>query len=76
MSTKLARWGNSMGLRISREIIESAGWMAGEILCLRLLDSGELMVRAAKPRAIPDGYKVPDKEALREPTDAEILAQW
>ena len=76
MSTKLARWGNSLGLRIGRDLAEAAAWKAGQILCLRLLDSGEVIVRAAKPRAIPDGFRVPDKEALRQPTDAEILAQW
>ena len=76
MSTKLARWGNSLGLRIGRDLAECAAWKAGDILCLRLLDSGEVIVRAAKPRGVPEGYKVPDKEAVRQPTDEEVLAQW
>ena len=76
MPTKLARWGNSLALRINRNICEGANLQADDQMYIRLLDSGDILVRAAKPRAIPDGYKVPDKEALREPTDAEILAQW
>ena len=48
MTCKLLRWGNSTGLRISAAVMESAGLNVGDYVDVRLLDSGDLRVRATK----------------------------
>ena len=52
MPTKLCRWGNSLGLRIPRTIADVARLKAGDQLVIRLLDSGDILVRAANPNAV------------------------
>jgi antitoxin component of MazEF toxin-antitoxin module len=73
---RLSKWGHSLGLRIPKHVATCAALKVGDELGVRLLDCGSLLVTPTKPRGVPDGYKVPDKEAVRQPTDEEILAQW
>jgi antitoxin MazE len=77
---RLCMWGHSMGLRIPKYVAECAALKVGDEMYVRVLDSGDILVRAAKPRAIPAGYKVADgnesEDPFRELTDAEVLAQW
>ncbi|MDV2996858.1 MAG: Antitoxin MazE [Chroococcidiopsis sp. SAG 2025] len=49
MSQTITRWGNSLGLRIPKEIAEQAQLTEGAIACLEVVD-GALVVRAVKPR--------------------------
>lgn len=42
--TKVCRWGNSLGLRLPKEIATSAGLRAGAVVRLRLLDNGSILV--------------------------------
>lgn len=59
MPTKLNRWGNSLGLRLPQYVVERAGLAAGDHLYVRLLDSGEIMIRAVKPGgALDPEYRV------------------
>ena len=80
MPTKLARWGNSLGLRIGRQIAECASLKVGDQMYVRVLDSGDILVRAVRPRAIPAGYKVPggneSEGPVREQSEEEIRAKW
>jgi antitoxin component of MazEF toxin-antitoxin module len=62
MPVKLSRWGNSLGLRISRDIIERAALKPGDLMFIRLTDSGDIIVRPFKAREIPEGYQVPGTE--------------
>ena len=41
---KICRWGNSLGLRLPKEIAAAAGLVSGAIVRVRLLDSGALLV--------------------------------
>ena len=50
MPTKLCKWGNSLGLRISSYIVDCAQWQAGDAMEVRLLDNGDVLVRPVKPR--------------------------
>lgn len=57
MSTKLCKWGNSLGLRLPKYVAERTGLQAGDYVFIRLLDSGEIMVRPVKEREAV-GYAV------------------
>lgn len=50
MPTKLCRWGNSLGLRISSYIVHCAHLKSGDFMDVRLLDSGDVLIRPVKPR--------------------------
>ena len=50
MPTKLCRWGNSLGLRISSYIVHCAHLKSGDFMEIRILDNGDIMVRPTKPR--------------------------
>lgn len=41
---KVCRWGNSLGLRLPKEIATSAGLRAGALVRVRLLDNGSIIV--------------------------------
>lgn len=41
---KICRWGNSLGLRLPKEIATSAGLRAGALVKVRLLDNGSIIV--------------------------------
>lgn len=63
MPSKLSKWGNSLGVRVPSHIAERAGLQCGDQLYIRLLDSGDILVRAARPGAVPPGYAVPNGDA-------------
>lgn len=58
MPTKLNRWGNSIGIRIPRHVAEIANLKAGDFVYVRVLDGGDIQVRAVKPRLVDEGYEV------------------
>lgn len=41
---RVNRWGNSLGLRLPKEIAASAGLVSGTLVRVRLLDCGALLV--------------------------------
>ena len=43
MPTKLCRWGNSLGLRVSSYIVDCAHWKAGDSMEVRLLENGDVL---------------------------------
>ena len=50
--TKLCKWGNSLGLRVSAAIAVEAGLKPGSPVSIRLLDNGSILVTPLT-RAIP-----------------------
>ncbi len=54
--TKINRWGNSLGLRLPKEIAASAGLISGAYVRVRLLDCGALLVT---PVAVPIAIATP-----------------
>ena len=45
MSVRLCRWGNSVGLRLPKSLLQTAGLVAGGYVSLRVLDNGDIRVR-------------------------------
>lgn len=50
MPTRLGYWGNSLALRISSYIVDCAHLQHGDLMDVRLLDSGDVLVRPVEPR--------------------------
>ena len=55
--TMLSRWGNSLGLRLPKYVTERAALQAGDHVHVRLLDSGEILVRIAHAKDIPAVFR-------------------
>ena len=55
--TMLSRWGNSLGLRLPKYVTERAALQAGDHVHVRLLDSGEILVRIARAKDIPAVFR-------------------
>ena len=77
---KLSRWGNSLGVRIPAHVAQRAAMQEGDDFYIRLLVSGEVLMRIAKARDVPAVFRpltgdgVP--AASKPLTDAEVKAQW
>lgn len=71
MATKLCKWGNSLGVRLPKYIAERVGLVAGDYLFVRLLDSGDIVMRPVKEREAAEGYRV--KEL---PPAPKVADQW
>lgn len=76
----LSRWGNSLGLRLPKYVTERAALQPGDQVHVRLLDSGEILVRIARARDIPAVFRplkgdgVPaDAKPL---SDEDVAAAW
>lgn len=76
MPSKLSKWGNSLGVRVPSHIAERAGLQCGDQLYIRLLDSGEILLRAARPDASPSGYAVPNGGAPTPVTKSSDDGSW
>ena len=79
MATRLNRWENAVGLRLPAYTLERTGLRAGDYVFVRLTDAGDIVVRPAKQRPVPEEYLADDAPApaKNEPlTEAEILAGW
>ena len=76
MPSKLSKWGNSLGIRVPSHIAERAGLQCGDQLYIRLLDSGDILVRAARPGAIPPGYVVPNGGAPTAVAESSDSGSW
>lgn len=47
MATQLARWGNSLAIRIPKNVLRQAGLHEGESIDVSLWDSGAVVLRRA-----------------------------
>lgn len=56
MASKLCKWGHSLGLRVPQHIVERASLRAGDYLYIRLMDSGDIVIRAVNEREVHAGY--------------------
>jgi antitoxin MazE len=74
--TRLTKWGNSLGLRVPRNVAEAANLQVGDQMYVRLLDSGDILVRAVKPRGTAPGYAVTDDDRAQIPTKQKVEEEW
>lgn len=76
MSVRLCRWGNSVGLRLPKSLLDTAGLVAGGYVSLRVLDNGDIRVRPVKSgvQAAPSINKA--AAASLEGTDSGWREEW
>jgi len=56
MPSKLSKWGNSLGVRLPSYIAERAGLRNGDYLYIKLMDSGDIVIRPVKQTDVHPGY--------------------
>ena len=79
MATRLNRWGNAIGLRLPAYVLERTGLRAGDHVFVRLTDAGDIVIRPAKQRPVPEEYAAGDTPAPAKEaplSQYEILAGW
>lgn len=76
--SRLSQLGSSRGLRLPKNVVECAGLRVGDLLTVRLLDNGDILIRRAGSPDQPNAAAVTEetRQAMRVPTDEEVLAQW
>ena len=47
---KLNRWGNSIGIRLPKNVVEAANLKSGDEMSVRVLDRGDILFTAIKKR--------------------------
>lgn len=70
MPTQLARWGNSLGLRISKAVAEAAQLRAGDSVDVTVED-GTVIIRPSQPR-----YELDDLVARITPRNRHRETDW
>lgn len=75
MPTKLCKWGNSLGVRLPKYVVERTGLRPGDYLFIRLTDAGDIVIRPVAARDIPSGYQSDDAALVTKsaiPTEVEV----
>ena len=79
MTTKLCVWGNSLGVRLPKYVVERTAVQPGDYLFITVNDAGEIVIRPVKPRDMHPGYAPVGKTVKTKsvvPTDAEAAEKW
>ncbi len=54
MTTKIQKWGNSLAVRIPKEILRELGWRDGTVVAFTVIEGGGLIIsRYKKPTKTP-----------------------
>lgn len=76
MPTKLCKWGNSLGLRMPQHIAERASLHAGDYLYIRLMDSGDIVIRAVTEREVHAGYATDESPSMIKNKASAAEEKW
>lgn len=80
MQAKLAKWGNSLGLRIPAEVVRNLGFEEGQIVELTANNAKlEVSPQAQERRYTPDGipiYTLEELVAQMKPENEPPLLDW
>lgn len=73
MTTILAPWGNSLGVRLPKGVTESAGLQEGDRVVIAV-ERGTVVIRPAKPKyTLEDLLEGLTPEMLHEETDTGVV---
>ncbi len=61
MPSRIARWGNSLSVRLPANVVEYVGAEVGDSVFMRASDSGEIIITLTKPRERPAHKRSPTK---------------
>ena len=76
MASKLCVWGNSLGARLPKYVVERSGVQAGDYLFITVNDDGEIIIRPVKPRAIHSGYARAGSKATTKAEVPTVEEKW
>jgi antitoxin MazE len=77
MPTKLCTWGNSLGVRLPKYVVERTGMRPGDYLFINLTDAGDIVIRPVKAREIHSGHAPVDSPPkVKREADAADLDKW
>ena len=71
MQAQLAKWGNSLALRIPKALAQQVRWQEGERLELSVNEGGEVVLRPARP-----GYRLEDLVGGITPENRQPENDW
>jgi antitoxin MazE len=71
MSTTVSKWGNSLALRIPREVAEAAHWTEGTAVRFRVEEGGSVTVAPRRPR-----YELSELLARVTPENRHEPVEW
>lgn len=69
MSSRIGRWGGSLSVRIPKNVASGAALVAGDRVYVRLLDSGDVLVR-------PEKGAVTLKPGQTDPGKQKVKTRW
>ena len=72
---RLARWGNSAALRVPRHVLDCAALKIGDAMYVNVLPSGDLLVRAERPRDSPASF-VPGNAPATGESNVTAEEKW
>ena len=70
MTTQVAKWGNSLGLRLPKAVAQEAGIQDGDAVDVFVQD-GAIVIRPAKPR-----YALDDLVSRITPKNRHVETEW
>ena len=71
---RIAKWGNSLSVRIPTSIAQNLQLTNGEECYLRLLDSGDILIRLARPK--PGASVNEASDSVRQIPKREQPERW
>jgi AbrB family looped-hinge helix DNA binding protein len=75
MTTKLSKWGNSLGLRLPKYVEERLAIGPGDYVFVTVTDANEIVVRPVKPKEVHPGY-APLKSAGKDKRVDDEVDDW
>jgi antitoxin MazE len=75
--SKIALWGHSLGVRLPRYVVERTGIQRGDLAYVFLNASGDIVIRAVKPRPVHPAYELNNTSTLSDcPSREEVQQKW
>ena len=76
MSTRLNRWGHSVGLRLPAAVLAASGLSVGRSVSIRVLDNGDVRVRPVGKMEPAEPNDADAANATTSTKDEPRLEQW
>lgn len=76
MVTKLNSWGHSVGVRLSRYVIERSGMLVGDSVHVVINDAGDILIRPVKPRGVHPGYAQAGSKRTAKTVVPTVEEKW
>lgn len=76
MATKLCVWGNSLGARLPKWVVERTAVRPGDYLYITVNDAGEIVIRPVKQRDVHPGYAQAGSKGTTKTKVPTVKEKW